>query len=237
MKKLRTLVLADVQKIFRDPTLLFFLLIPFIITAALRFYILPLSEEYPIIKEYHQYIMMSAGIQTSIMFGFIIAFIILEEKDEKVLEAIRVLPLSPSFFILYRLVFAAAVSFLGAFFTISLSGLAHPGILNSILLSILFALAAPFITLLIATYAENKVEGMAYFKGIDLVLLIPIIGFVIGGFWAKVFAFVPTYWTFLLYQKSFLGEDILWTFIIGLLFYAIVILILIKAFSEKVFRR
>lgn len=237
MKKLRTLVLADVQKIFRDPTLLFFLLIPFIITAALRFYILPLSEEYLIIKEYHQYIMMSAGIQTSIMFGFIIAFIVLEEKDEKVLEAIRVLPLSPSYFISYRLVFAAVVSFSGALFTISFSGLAYPGMLNSVFLAFLYSLAAPFISLFIATYAENKVEGMAYFKGIDLVLLIPIIGFVIGGFWSKVFVFVPTFWTFLLYQRSFLGEPILLTFIIGTVFYTVVIAFLVKSFSEKVFRR
>ncbi|WP_276980074.1 hypothetical protein, partial [Flavobacterium filum] len=191
MKKIITLINSDLRQIFRDKTLTVFLFAPLILIVFVRLFVPYMTEHYPVIHEYHPMIMMFAGIQTAIMFGFIISFIILDEKDENVLQVIRVLPISPFYFILYRLLFATTFSTLGSFLMINLSGIAYPGLANSILLSIQYGLTAPFITLIIATFARNKVEGMAFFKGVDLILLLPMLSFFVAGNIRYIFSIIP----------------------------------------------
>lgn len=237
MKKIVTLISSDLIQIFRDKTLTVFLFAPLILIVFVRIFVPYITEQYPIIQEYHPMIMMFAGIQTAIMFGFIISFIILDEKDENVLQVIRVLPISPFYFILYRLLFATTFSTLGAFLMINLSGIAYPGLLNSFLLSIQYGLTAPFITLIIATFAKNKVEGMAFFKGVDLILLLPMLSFFVVGNIKYIFSLIPAYWTYNLFNASISNGDTIFFFIIGLTIYSIVISVLFMQFKKKIFDR
>lgn len=237
MKKILTLINSDLRQIFRDKSLTVFLFSPLILILLVRLFVPYITEQNPIIQQYHSMIMMFVGIQTSIMFGFIISFIILDEKDENLLQVIRVLPISPFYFILYRLLFATTFSTFGAFLMINLSGISYPGFTNSILLSIQYGLTAPFITLIIATFAKNKVEGMAFFKGVDLILILPIISFFISGSIKYIFIIIPTYWTFNLYSQSIGNGLTLKYFLSGLIVYLLFISILYTQFKRRVFDR
>ena len=106
MHKIANLVKGDLTLIFRDRMLSLFLFAPIVLILFVRLVVPYITDVHPVIEEYHSYIMMFAGIQTAILFGFITSFMILEEKDEQVIEVIRVLPVSTSFFILYRLLFS-----------------------------------------------------------------------------------------------------------------------------------
>lgn len=237
MKKIVTLINSDLRQIFRDKTLTVFLFAPLILIVFVRLFVPFITEQYPIIQDYHPMIMMFAGIQTAIMFGFIISFIILDEKDENVLQVIRVLPISPFYFILYRLLFATTFSTLGAFLMINLSGIAYPGLTNSILLSVQYGLTAPFITLIIATFAKNKVEGMAFFKGVDLILLLPMLSFFVAGNIKYIFSIIPAFWTYNLFNASITNGDTTYFFIIGLTIYGFVISVLFMQFKKRIFDR
>lgn len=237
MKKIITLINSDLRQIFRDKTLTVFLFAPLILIVFVRLFVPYITEQYPIIQEYHHMIMMFAGIQTAIMFGFIISFIILDEKDENVLQVIRILPISPFYFILYRLLFATTFSTLGAFLMINLSGIAYPGLTNSILLSIQYGLTAPFITLIIATFAKNKVEGMAFFKGVDLILLLPMLSFFVLGEIKYVFSIIPAFWTYNLFNASISNGDTIFFFVIGLIIYSFVISVMFMQFKKRIFDR
>lgn len=237
MKKTITLINSDLRQIFRDKTLTVFLFAPLILIVFVRLFVPFITTQYPVLAEYHSLIMMFAGIQTAIMFGFIISFIILDEKDENVLQVIRVLPISPFYFILYRLLFATTFSTFGAFLMINLSGIAYPGFLNSILLSVQYGLTAPFITLIIASFAKNKVEGMAFFKGVDLVLLLPILSFFMAGNLKYIFVFIPAFWTYNLFDASLKDGNTLLYFLIGLSIYGTVITILFYQFKKRIFDR
>jgi fluoroquinolone transport system permease protein len=237
MKKIVTLIQTDLRQIFRDKTLTVFLFAPVILIVFVRFFVPYMTDQYPIVGDYHGMIMMFASIQTAIMFGFIISFIILEEKDENVLQVIRVLPISPFYFILYRLLFATSFSVFGAFLMINLGGIAYPGLLNSFLLSVQYGLTAPFITLIIATYAKNKVEGMAFFKGVDLVLLLPMFSFFIVGNMKYIFSIIPAFWTYSLFHASINNGNTAFYFIIGLTIYGIVISALFLQFKKRIFDR
>lgn len=237
MHQTSTLLLGDFRQVFRDRTLTMFIFLPFILIAAVRFLVPFLAIKFPILADYYPVIMMFASLQTAIMFGFITSFIILDEKDENVLQAIRVLPISSFYFILYRLSFATLFSSLGAFLMISLSGISYPGLINAVLLSILYGLTAPFITLLIATFASNKMEGMAYFKGLDLILILPVLVFFLDEKWTYVFAFIPTYWSNMLYHESVNEGPAVEVFLVAIVFYAALLYGLFHLFKRRVFDR
>lgn len=237
MKKILTLIQSDLRQIFRDPMLAFFLFAPLLLTLFVRLMVPAAIASYPVLATYQHHIMMGAGIQTAIMFGFITSFIMLDEKDENVLQVIRVLPISPLYFIVYRLAFATVFSAIGALLVIYGSGIAFPGHLNSLLLAIQYGLTSPFITLIIATFAHNKVEGMAYFKAVDLVLLLPILSFFIPGAARYVFALVPSYWTYSLYEASISAGPTLVFFAVGTLVYAVAMAWLFSQFRARVFDR
>ncbi|MFK7920669.1 MAG: hypothetical protein AB8H47_01870 [Bacteroidia bacterium] len=237
MNQLQTLISGDIKQIFRDRTLSSFMLVPVMVILFIRLFVPYLTQIYPIVADYHLYIMMFGGMQTAIMFGFITSFIILEEKDENVLQVIRVLPISPLYFMVYRLSFATLFSAIGAFVMLQTGGIAYPGLAASILLSFQYGLIAPLISLIIATYANNKIEGMAFFKGVDLALLLPVLSFFVPSFWGYLFGIIPTYWTYTLYERS-LSSGLSWGyFIAGLAVYGVVIVALFVQFRKRVFDR
>lgn len=234
MKKIIKLIQLDLQQIFRDKTLTSFLFAPIILILAVRYGVPWLGDIFPVLKDYYHLIVMFASIQTAIMFGFIISFIILDEKDENVIQVIRILPIAPASFVFYRLAFATFFSTLGALVMINLNGIINVSVTNSVLLSIQYGLTAPFIALIVGTYANNKIEGMAFFKGIDLFLIIPILYFFLQGWVKHIFAFIPAYWTFRLFEKSVENYDTLLFFIYGLFVYLVVIFILFLQFKKRV---
>lgn len=237
MKKLVTLVRNDMRQIFRDRTLILFLFAPLLLILFIRFFVPFITKLYPVVTGYHDIIMMFGSIQTAIMFGFITSFMILEEKDENVLQVIRVLPVSPLYYILYKLLFATFFSFLGSFLVITFGGIAYPGLGGSLLVSLQAGLAAPFITLVVGTFAKNKVEGMAYFKGIDLVLNIPLLALFTTGAIGFIAAVLPTYWTFRLYRGLLAQENVVFLFAGGTMVYLAVIAMLFFRFRKRVFDR
>jgi fluoroquinolone transport system permease protein len=237
MGKLSNLVRVDLKQIYMDNTMRSFILIPFFLILFVRFFVPYLTSIYPFVADYHYLIMMGAAIQTAVMFGFITAFILLEEKDEQVLQVIRVLPISPIYFILYRMAFTFSVSWIGAFATIYYGGLAYPGFLLTFLLSLQYGLAAPLITLAIVTFAQNKIEGMAYFKIINLFLLLPMASFFINGNIQYIFSLTPPYWTYTLFVKNYQEPAVLLYFAIGLAVYGSYLTLLYFQFRKRVFDR
>lgn len=228
---------SDLKQIFRDKTQVVFLFVPLILLLFMRYFVPFLTDRFPLLADYETTVMMFGGIQTAILFGFITSFMILEEKDKNVLQAIRVLPVSSFYFIGYRLAFGTAFSAFGTFLMINLSGIAYPGFGNSLLLSFQYGLIAPFITLIISTYANNKIEGMAFFKGVNLIILIPMLFFFFEGTFRYVAVIIPVFWTYALYAESMASGYIWPYFFTGLIFYLVVLAFLFFEFQKRVFDR
>lgn len=237
MRKVSTFILGDLKLVFRDRMLSLFFFAPILLTLFVRLLVPYVTAIYPIIEDYHPYVMMFAGMQTAIIFGFITSFMILEEKDEHVIDVIRVLPISSRFFILYRMLFGTFFSALGAFLLISLGGIAYPGFFNSLLLSLQYGLVAPLITLLIGSFAQNKIEGMVWFKGINLLLILPVLSFFLTGPTKYLFTPIPIFWTYSLYATALANEKVGWVFAAGMIIYLAILLILFEQFKNRVFAR
>jgi fluoroquinolone transport system permease protein len=78
---------------------------------------------------------------------------------------------------------------------------------------------------------------MAYFKGIDLILLLPMMVFFIEGNIKYGFALVPSFWTFSLFYKSMESGSNYPFFFAGLVFYGMVISLFFFQFKKRVFDR
>lgn len=192
----------DLRLILRDGMLAFFLAMPLLLVLVVRFGVAALTAQFPIVAAYHGPIAMAAGLQTALLAGFVSSFLFLEEKDEQVLAVLRILPITTFRFVVYRLLFATLFAGLGSGIVLVGGGVAYPGTALLPGLILLYGLTAPLITLIIATIAANKIEGMAYFKIVNLVLLLPLTYFFLPEWVGYAFSWIPTYWLFRLYERA-----------------------------------
>ena len=238
MNRILRLAVHDLRLILRDSMLTLFLVVPFLLVAVVRYGVPALTAAFPVIAPYHGPIAMAAGLQTSLLAGFVSSFLLLEEKDEEIFTAIRVLPIGTLAFLSYRLLFATVWAALGAGLVLVWGGVAYPGTGAWPLLVSLYGLMAPLITLVIATIAANKIEGMAYFKIVNLILILPLGIFFLPEWVSYLVGWIPTYWLFRAYAQSLELGSVPWgTFAIGLGVYGIWIGYFYRRFSRNVFGR
>jgi fluoroquinolone transport system permease protein len=235
MNKVIHFVVFDIKHIFRDAMLRIFLFLPLVLILLARFAVPAIVSAFPILADYQQYIGMGLCMQTAIMMGFISAFILLEEKDQNILPVLRILPISARFFILYRLGFSVVTSFLTAYTMLLLSDFPP---FFALFLALQYGLVSALIVLFVATFAQNKIEGMALFKGLDLLLLLPLVSFFVPSFWGYFFAVLPMYFTFHWYESLYHHAQIsLWLpyALGGTLVFGLYIFFLYRAFSRRVY--
>lgn len=228
------LLINDLKQISRDKTLAYFSLIPLLLFLLIKLGLPNIINHIPQIKDYVIYYIIFSAIQGAIMFGFVNSFIILDEKDEKIIQAIKVLPISSNFYWIYRSLFGFIISYLAAFAILYFNGVIAFSFTISILYCILYALVTPLLTLCIGTFAKNKIEGMAWFKGLDLLLLLPILTFFLPKISHYFFYWHPLFWTYQGIINSNLFHNFIY-FSIALLLLLIIITLLQYLFKKKVY--
>jgi len=197
MKKILALSFNDIRNIFREQILIFmFLVSPIIMFLVARFALPEAGLRYPLVVDYYPLILLLLILQISTGIGFVIASIILDERDEGVLTGIRVMPLEVNTFILYRILFSMGVSFITSLLMIRGTGLIEVDWLVTLGVALLFSMVAPLVLLALPCFSKNKVEGLAFFKGLNLVLLLPAASFFIHSKITYLLGFIPLYWTF-----------------------------------------
>ena len=102
-----------------------------------------------------------------IIFGFIAAFLLLDERDEHLLTVLKVMPISRTSFLAYRMFFMSLFSFIVLLFFPPLSGLVDNFPFNYtayLPVAVLYSLFAPLLSLFVTSFAKNKVQAFAIFK-------------------------------------------------------------------------
>ena len=234
MHRLYHFARQEFRHISRDQMLFLFMMAPLVLFAFVHWAVPALEHAFPVITGYYPYISMFGAMQTSIMMGFISAFILLEEKDEEVIQALRILPLRASTFLTYRLTGATLLATVGAWLIIRWGGLVPVREVPAILLATQFGLLAPLISLVVSTFARNKIEGLAYFKILDLIILLPMVSFFFPGWWTWLLAVVPVFWSFHAYESAIHGSHFALWMLTGFLVYALAMRILGHWFRKKV---
>jgi len=224
MNTLIHLSLNDWRITFRDPMMKLFLVMPFFTFLFIRFGWPILSTNFPFLQDHSLLVLMWACTQVASMFGFIYGFLFLEEKEEHVWSAIRILPVSVFQLTLSRLMVGVLIGTLTNFTIIHWGGLMRFPIYQEILLAFHFSFIAPVIAMAIAVFAQNRIEGLAQTKIVNLVTIIPGLLFILPYKALHLFAIIPTYWSFKSMEAAALNQSLFWLFyILGLAFYLLCI--------------
>lgn len=235
MKQLLLISGNDFRITFRDPMLKGLLFFPLVALAIVKFLVPYLSEQYPVIEPYEPVILMWACMQSATMFGFISGFLFLEEKDENVFSALRVAPISASTFVLLRLAAGVFISILVNLLLLQVGDLVVVPFGQALLLAVQFSLIAPLLALMTATFARNKMEGLAQFKIFNLLLNLPILRYFLDTPALEAFAIIPTYWSFRSVETVAYGGNFWLFYSVGMLVYATALFTLARIFEKKVF--
>lgn len=122
-------------------------------TTALRF-----ADLYPLFVAF-------IGLwQAALMPGTCFGFLLLDEKEDGTLTALRVTPLPIERYVAYRVTLPALLGFAFALALPPLMGQATLPLAPHLALAAGAAVTAPLVTLLLAIWADNKVQGLAYTK-------------------------------------------------------------------------
>ena len=235
MNRLLTLSANDFRMVFRDPMLRIFLFLPLLIVVVVVWILPRVFAAYPAVQDYDYVILMYAGLQASTMFGFINGFVFLEEKDEHVFAALRVMPIAARTLISVRMLLGVSIAFAINVIIFSLTNWVPMSSGQLVLTAFQYALLAPVLTLALATFAQNKVEGLAQFKIYNFVAMLPALIYFLPFRALHALAVVPTYWTFRSVEAAHTGGNFFLSIGIGFAAYIIVLGGLIRIFERRVF--
>ena len=228
--KIHHFLITDLKLIFRDKSLIIFLFIPFVVLAFLKYAIPAIVRFYPAFTNYYTLVLGLLALVMSVFPGFIMAFIIIDEREQNILDVFRVLPVSFSKLIYRRTFLTALLSFAYSFVILEFSDLVILERLPNLAVSILNSFLGPISALLIVSFASNKIEGMTYMKGINFIWIIPVAYFFIDSPLKYVFAIIPDYWTLQIIYGNANPSN---AFLIGFVFHLLVLIITAKIFIQK----
>ncbi|MFB1049714.1 hypothetical protein [Paraliobacillus sp. JSM ZJ581] len=239
IKKIVVLSIGDWKNIRRDPFLIFSMFGILLLASFVRFGLSKLDELIAThttyeLTEHFPLIVGLVLLMTPLMIGMLYGFVILDERDEGVLLYYAVTPLTKVGYLFCRLLLPMITTFFLSFIVILIQGVIEWKIITFIPTALLLALQAPLITMLMASLASNKVEGLALAKVINLSILSPLIDYAITNPLAKVMIFLPMYWPAYMFILISHNDDWIHAFLIGMIITICWFILLNHLFQRKI---
>ncbi len=236
------LAVNDLRNIIRDRMFVFlFFAYPvmlIVISRILVHIIAPRIEDmFPLAGEF-SVVFMFFSIVIPIIYSFLAAFLILDERDEHLLTVLRVMPISRNSYLIYRMFFLSLFTFIVLLIFPPLSGLvddtqfSYPAFIP---VALLFTLFTPVTALLVSSFATNKVQAFAIFKIGGTVFMLPIFAFFLNlGDLKYIFSPIPNFWSFLALDSVLQnGTPDVVSLGVGFVFHIVLIIILFYIFNKK----
>jgi fluoroquinolone transport system permease protein len=101
-------------------------------------------------------------------------------------------------------------------------------------IAVLSGIMAPLFGLILATFASNKVEGLALTKALGIFLLGPLAAYFIDSNWQLLLGILPTYWPAKAFWVAAEGGNY-WPYIlVGVLYHLLLLVLLPRGFKNRV---
>jgi len=236
----------DVKLIGRDGMLvgviLFLILIAMILRSGLPWFneylaeqaVLPsetisesLADFYPLI------IAFLAIFGSATIIGFIFGFVLLDEKDDQTLKAMLVTPVPFNRYILFRVGSPALLAFIAITGVMLSANQATVPLWQVLLIAAGGSLVAPITSLILAIFAENKLQGFVFGKFIGLVGWIILLGWFVDEPVQWLFGLFPPFLTSKAYWMALEGDAVWWLILMtGSLMQLLCIYYLVQVFNR-----
>ena len=226
----------DLKNIFRDRFLTYAIFMGPILFAIIGRIAFPWITDnyYPDLIYLYPAFFMLFSLFIPMIFGFITGFLIMDERDENLLTVLRVMPISRSSYLFYRMILMIIFAFIFVLAFPWLTGLIEVDFWNYLPIAALFAVFTPVLGLVVNIIATNKIQAFAIFKTLGGVFLLPIFAFSIEGWMRYLFSPIPNFWTFkALEQLLETGANDYLSIEIGFVFHFAILAVLFHKFNKK----
>lgn len=240
LNKYSALLRRDLKNGVRDPMLMLIFIGSLLIIVVLR-YGVPLLSNWLFVKlgidlqPYHAHIAAFLLSLIPLLIGSAAGLLMLDEKDERLVDCYAITPLRKQGYFIYRLLLPVILCglFLLLFIGVNDTLTALP-----VLPLLLLILEAPLYALFLASFASNKVEGLVLTKFISLSVLGALCSNLAATPWHWLGSWLPAFWPFWLYlslgHTGSIQSAHLVQFLIGLAFHCFLLYAGFRRFSRQV---
>jgi fluoroquinolone transport system permease protein len=151
---------------------------------------------------------MFVAIITGFAYGAMAGFSLLDDRDDQVFASIQISPISLSYYIWFKVMFAYILATLSSYFIIWFIGIIPLTAAEILLISLLASLQTPITAFLVNAFAHNKVEGFISMKATGFLLLFPAASFFFLDAKEWLFAIAPGHWPAKAVQYALLRPQI-----------------------------
>lgn len=214
----RALGPIDARNIRRDSLLRWMVLMPFLFAFLFR-YVVPWARDGLLARTGfdlapYYILLMSYGFVIGVptLFGVVIGFLLLDEKDEETLTALQVTPMTLGSYLAYRVLLPMVLSVVLILLAYPLANMVSMPTRDLLVVSVLAAPMAPIFALFLASVAQNKVQGFAIMKGSGSILILPLAAYFFQGAWTYLLGIIPTFWPLKVFWLLEANESGAWIF-------------------------
>mgnify|MGYP006290817579 CR=1 FL=1 len=232
---------SELKKIFRDSMMKFMLAYPLVLALIARFGLPAIADSTGFeIEHFADLVIVILILLTPALFGALLAFSILDDRDDGIFIAIKTTPLSLNHFIIFRLVLFFIMTFVAGVFVVWASDIGNLTFNTLLGVSFLASLGVPMTGLIINMFSSNKIEGFAVMKGINIIVVFPIIALFFLDYKEFFFSFAPGFWPAKAISVAIRGEELFnlsfnQYYIIGLIYVIFLNIMIYRTFIKKQF--
>lgn len=238
MAAIRALGPIDLKSIGRDPMLRGMIIVPVALGLVLRYAIpaltgkLQASYSFDLVRYYS--LLMSVVVQfPPLLFGTVVGFLLLDQRDDQTLSALRVTPLPLHHYIAYRILGPILLSVVTTVAMVRLVGLVDISLGAIVMAAVGAAPLAPLMALGMAAFAQNKIQGFALQKASGIFLAPPFFAYFVPFHWQLAFGVLPTFWPYKLWWVLHAGEPYAWLYLAaGLAYQGLLLWLLLRRFHR-----
>ena len=189
-----TIIKAEFKAMFRDKMYAFFAIYPAIFGTLGYFLVKWIEDKYPG-SPWDNITAMMLIVVTGYVFGALIAFTLLDDKDDKVLMSLKITPINVKYYVYVKMLAGMIFGFIATLVLIFATNFLPDSNVFVILgVALLGAIQVPSVTLIVNSFSDNKVEGFVVMKLSGMVLMFPLIGFLVTGWAQYLLGVAPGYW-------------------------------------------
>ncbi len=231
----------DARSIGREPFLLWMAAYPIALALIVR-YATPWATEkaeslVDLTLYYGPIVSFMCVLTPAGLVGFVYGFVLIDDRDEGTLQALMVTPMPMSVYTLFRIALPMLFSAIAVMVCVPLGGIAPVPMLQLVPVAIAASLWAPIMALFLVTFAENKVQGLAMFKIVNVVTLAPLAALFIEEPWQYLMGIVPLYWPARAFWQLADGDSTYWVSVaIAIATEGAVLALLLRRFDRVIHR-
>jgi len=231
----KTILIAELKSMTRDKLYAFFTVYPAIFGTIGYFICDMLRDDGNIMAA--NLVAMMLIVVTGYVFGALIAFSLLDDKDDKVLMSLKITPVDVRHYILIKMLVGFVFGFIATLvLLLATNFLPDASIWVILAVSVLGAIQVPSVVLIVNSFSDNKVEGFVIMKLSAMTILFPLIGYFITGGWQYLLGIAPGYWAGRIVELELVATEegsALIVFLAGVLYNVFATWVLMKFYTKR----